>query len=51
MSVSEITTYWATHNNTDLNPTVTQIPNTNLSDGSTVEKRIWENGYNCVAVQ
>ena len=51
MSVSEITTYWTNHNNTDLTPIVTQIPNSNSSDGSTVEKRIWENGDNCVAVQ
>lgn len=51
MSVNEITTYWANHNNTNTNPTVTSVPNTNTSDGSTVEKRIWENGDNCVAVQ
>jgi polyhydroxybutyrate depolymerase len=51
MSVNDITTYWANHNNTDINPTVTQIPNSNSSDGSTVEKRIWENGDNCVAIQ
>mgnify|MGYP006136591581 FL=1 len=51
MSVNDITTYWANHNNTDINPTVTQIPNINNSDGSTVEKRIWENGDNCVAIQ
>ena len=51
MSVNEITTYWVNHNNTDLNPTITSVPNTNSSDGSTVEKRIWENGDNCVAVK
>ena len=27
MSVNEITTYWANHNNTDINPTVTSVPN------------------------
>ena len=51
LSVNDITTYWSSHNNTDLNPTITNVPNTNNSDGSTVEKRIWENGDNCVAVQ
>ena len=51
MSVNEITTYWANHNNTDSNPTVTAVPNSNTFDGSTVEKRIWENGDNCVAIQ
>ena len=51
LSVNEITTYWTSHNNTNLNPTITSLPNSNTSDGSTVEKRIWENGDNCVAVQ
>ena len=51
LSVNEITTYWANHNNTAINPTVTAVPNSNTSDGSTVEKRIWENGDNCVSVQ
>jgi polyhydroxybutyrate depolymerase len=51
LSVNEITTYWANHNNTAINPTVTAVPNSNTSDGSTVEKRIWENGDNCVTVQ
>ena len=51
LSVNEITTYWANHNNTAINPTVTAVPNSNTSDGSTVEKRICENGDNCVAVQ
>ena len=51
LSVNEITTYWANHNNTAINQTITAVPNSNTSDGSTVEKRIWENGDNCVAVQ
>ena len=51
MSVNEITNYWTNYNNTDINPTVTSIPNSNTFDGSTVEKRIWENGDNCVTVQ
>ena len=51
MSVSEITTYWSSINNTDLTPLVSQIPNTNTSDGSTVERRVWENGDNCVRVE
>tara|TARA_B110000285_G_scaffold155873_1_gene173959 strand:- start:132 stop:1283 length:1152 start_codon:yes stop_codon:yes gene_type:complete len=51
MSVNDISTFWADHNNTDINPTVTTVPNSNTSDGSTIEKRIWENGDNCVAIQ
>ena len=51
LSVDEITTYWSNHNNTNPNPTITQIPNTNTADGSTVEERVWENGDNCVTVK
>jgi len=50
MSAEEITTYWSNYNNTDPNPIITQLPNINTSDGSTVEKRVWENGDNCVSV-
>ena len=50
MSAEEITTYWSNFNNTDPSPIISQIPNINTSDGSTVEKRVWENGDNCVSV-
>ena len=51
MSADEITTYWSNYNNTDINPIISQIPNINISDGSTVERRVWENGDNCVRVE
>ena len=51
MSVDEITTYWSSYNNTNPNPSIFQVSNTNLNDGSTVERRIWENGTNCVTTQ
>ena len=51
MSADEITTYWSNYNNTDINPIISQIPNINISDGSTVERRVWENGNNCVRVE
>ncbi|MDG1841211.1 MAG: PHB depolymerase family esterase [Crocinitomicaceae bacterium] len=51
MSVDEITTYWSSYNNTNPNPSVFQVSNTNTNDGSTVERRIWENGTNCVTTQ
>ena len=50
-SVSEITTYWSVHNNTDASPTVSMLPNINTMDGSTVESRIWENGDQCVSIK
>ena len=51
MSADEITTYWSNYNNTDINPIISQLPNINTSDGSTVERRVWENGDNCVRVE
>ena len=51
MSAEEITTYWSNYNATDINPIITQLPNTNTSDGSTVERRVWENGDSCVRVE
>ena len=51
MSADEITTYWSNYNNTDIIPIISQLPNINTSDGSTVERRVWENGDNCVRVE
>ena len=51
MSADEITTYWSNYNNTDINPIISQLPNINTSDGSTVEMRVWEDGDNCVIVK
>ena len=51
MSADDITTYWSNYNNTDINPIISQLPNINTSDGSTVERRVWENGDNCVRVE
>ena len=51
MSASEISTYWSTQNNTDNVPIISQVPNINTSDGSTVQRRVWENGDNCVRVE
>ena len=50
-SVSEINNYWATYNNTDPLPLVTQLPDLSSSDGSTVERYSWINGTGCVSVE
>lgn len=49
--VSEINDFWATVNNTDPNPSVIELPDLNISDGSQVERYSWENGDGCVAVE
>ena len=51
MSVEEITEYWSNYNNTNVNPLINPLPNTNLFDGSSVEQRIWENGDNCSRIE
>ena len=50
LSVNEITTYWSNYNNTD-NAIVNSVPNTNTSDGSTVERYSWLNGDQCVSIE
>lgn len=49
-SVTNILNYWATFNNCSPAPTVVNVPNTNVLDGSTVEKYTYENGDNCSEV-
>ena len=51
MSVNEITAYWSNYNNTDSNPVITNINDNYPNDGSTVERRQWLNGQNCVTVE
>ena len=50
-TVPEINNYWATYNNTDLNPIITELPDINNTDGSTVERYSWINGDGCVHVE
>ena len=50
LSVNDITNYWTNHNNTDINPVVTNIFDSYSGDGSNVERREWLNGDNCVSV-
>ena len=51
LSADEMHDYWASYNNTDNQPSVVQLPNTNSSDGSQVECYTWENGDNCSTVK
>jgi len=49
-SVTNVLNHWATFNNCSPVPTIVNVPNTNLADGSTVEKYTYENGDNCSEV-
>ena len=51
LSANQITDYWTNYNSTDSNPSVSDVSNTNTTDGSTVERKIWSNGQGSVEVQ
>ena len=51
LSAAETHQYWATANNCAANPTMTTIPNTNTSDGSTVERYTWADASGCAYVE
>lgn len=43
--------FWSDYNNTDSNPVVIDLPDVDVSDGSTVQRRSWINGDECVRVE
>lgn len=51
ISADAVHNYWGTFNNTNTNPEVEQLPDTNTSDGSTVERYVWGDGDACVRVE
>ena len=51
MSAAETHEYWATANNCNANPTMSTVPNTNTSDGSTVERYTWTDDSGCTYVE
>jgi len=51
LSAEEVHEYWVSQNNTVVIPKVTNISNSVLSDGSTVERQVWDEGEGCVAVE
>lgn len=46
LPVSEVISFWVNHNNCDQNPIITDLPNINENDGSTVSHFIYKNGEN-----
>ena len=51
VSLDDVNSYWSNFNNTDPTPVIVPLPNTNTSDGSTVEHHSWNNGDDCVSVE
>ena len=50
-SVAAIDSFWSYSNNTEVIPIITQLPDLNTTDGSTVERYSWQNGDGCVSVE
>ena len=51
VSADDMHAYWSTYNNTDSSPVEIDLPNISSNDGSTVQRRSWINGDNCVSVE
>ncbi|NNE16816.1 MAG: T9SS type A sorting domain-containing protein [Saprospiraceae bacterium] len=51
LSADEMHDYWIKHNNASETPIITQLPNQNQSDGSTVERYSWKDGNGCVTIE
>ena len=50
LSAADTHQFWIDYNNTNPEPIEIELPNISTNDGSTVTKRIWENGDACVSV-
>ena len=50
LSIEDVLQYWVNYNNCDTSATITNLPNINLYDGSTVELIIYDGGDNGVTV-
>jgi len=50
ISADDTHQYWVDFNNTENAPLEIELPNYSSNDGSTVTKRVWENGDSCVSV-
>lgn len=49
--INDVLTHWVDFNNCGITPAITDIPDTNTTDGSTVEHYVYSNGDNGVAVE
>ncbi|PHI21338.1 hypothetical protein CEQ90_02765 [Lewinellaceae bacterium SD302] len=50
LSVDEVLDYWVGHNELDPEPTITELPDLNSNDNSTVEYQSWRSQDGCFAV-
>jgi polyhydroxybutyrate depolymerase len=51
LSVTEVLQYWVDYNNCNTTPIITQLPDIDTTDGSTVERHVYDGGDNGVNVE
>jgi polyhydroxybutyrate depolymerase len=51
LSVDVVLQYWVDYNNCNTTPVITQLPDLDPNDGSTVERHVYEDGNNVVTVE
>lgn len=51
MSADEVHDYWVNYNNCEPTPTISAVPDSDPTDGSTIERYTWANSEGCVYVE
>ena len=51
LPISDVISYWVDHNNCETTPTTTTLPDVDVSDGSTIEHSVYEDGDNGVTTE
>ena len=49
--IADVISYWVDYNNCETTPTTTTLPNLDVSDGSTVEHSVYEDGDNGITTE
>ena len=51
LPIPDVISYWVDHNNCETTPTTTTLPDVDVSDGSTIEHSVYEDGDNGVTTE
>jgi polyhydroxybutyrate depolymerase len=51
LPIPDVISYWVDHNNCETTPTTTTLPDVDVSDGSTIEYSVYEDGDNGITTE
>jgi len=51
LPIPDVISYWVDHNNCETTPTTTTLPDVDVSDGSTIEHSVYEDGDNGITTE